>query len=59
MNRRWNHKVVEIPYKVFGGKLTERVQQELDKMSGQGWELVSVSESGLDHTVRLFFKREG
>ena len=41
MNPRWSHKVIEIPYKMFAGKLTDRIQQELDKMSAQGWELVS------------------
>lgn len=59
MSRRWSHKVIEIPYKFLGSKLTDRVQEELDKMSGQGWELVSVGMSSLDHSIRLFFKREG
>lgn len=36
MNHRWSHKVVEVPYKMFAGKLTDRIQQELDKMSAQG-----------------------
>ena len=32
MNHRWSHKVVEVPYKMFAGKLTDRIQQELDKL---------------------------
>ena len=58
MSKRWSHKVIEVPYKLFGGKLTDRIQDELDKMGNQGWELVSVAISSLDHSVRLFFKRE-
>lgn len=57
MSKRWSHKVIEVPYKLFGG-LTDRIQDELDKMGNQGWELVSVAISSLDHSVRLFFKRE-
>lgn len=59
MSKRWNHKVIEVPYKLFAGKLNDRVQEELDKMGAQGWELVSVCTSGHDYSLRLFFKREG
>ncbi|MEJ1096578.1 MULTISPECIES: DUF4177 domain-containing protein [unclassified Pseudoxanthomonas] len=58
MSKRWSHKVIEVSYKLFGGKLNDRVQEELDKMGSQGWELVSAT-SGHDYSVRLFFKREG
>lgn len=58
MSKRWNYKVIEVSYKLFAGKLTDRVQQELDKMGAQGWELVSACASH-DYSVRLFFKREG
>ncbi|WP_368562150.1 DUF4177 domain-containing protein [Pseudoxanthomonas sp. UTMC 1351] len=57
MSKRWSHKVIEVSYKLFGGKLNDRVQEELDKMGAQGWELVSAT-SGHDYSVRLFFKRE-
>lgn len=57
MSKRWSHKVVEVPYKFFAGSLNDRVQQELDKMGAQGWELVSAT-SNHDYSVRLFFKRE-
>ncbi|WP_454831649.1 DUF4177 domain-containing protein [Pseudoxanthomonas wuyuanensis] len=57
MSKRWSHKVIEVPYKLFAGKLNDRVQQELDKMGAQGWELVSVTSSH-DYSLRLFFKRE-
>ena len=27
MNPRWSHKVIEIPYKMFAGKLTDRISR--------------------------------
>jgi hypothetical protein len=59
MSHRWNHKVIEIPYKMFAGKLTDRIQQELDRMGAQGWELVDTAYSTSDGTMRLFFKKPG
>jgi hypothetical protein len=58
VSKRWNHKVIELPYKIFAGKLNDRLQEELDKMSAQGWELVAISDSRQDYSLRLFFKRE-
>jgi len=55
---RWQYKVVELPMKIFGGNLTERLQGELDRFGAQGWELVSVVQSSPADTTRLFFKRE-
>ncbi|MEJ7745988.1 MAG: DUF4177 domain-containing protein [Luteimonas sp.] len=40
MSQRWSYKVVEVPVKLFAGQLGNRVQQELDKLGPQGWELV-------------------
>jgi len=57
MSQRWSHKVVEIQYRMFGDKFTDRVQQELDKMGAQGWELVSTLSAHHDFAVRLFFKK--
>ena len=57
MSQRWSYKVIELPLKLFGGKLGERVQQELDKLGPQGWELVSVVQSGPADTLRLFLKK--
>ena len=42
---------------MFAGKLTDRIQQELDKMSAQGWELVSTLFIEHEVSVRLFFKK--
>ncbi|MBB1061390.1 DUF4177 domain-containing protein [Marilutibacter spongiae] len=56
MSNRWQHKVTEVPYKLFANQ-TEQLQQELDKHGQQGWELVSVVQSQSSHTLRLFFKK--
>ena len=57
MSQRWMYKVVELPLKLFGGKLGDRVQHELDKLGPQGWELVSVVQAGSADTLRLFLKK--
>ncbi len=60
MSGRWQHKLVEVKYRLFGGKTDERLQSELDKMGALGWELVAVVQqgpTGMDST-RLFFKKE-
>lgn len=56
---RWQHKVVEIPYQLFGAKMSERVQAELDKWGAQGWQLVSVVQPAAAASLQLFLKREG
>lgn len=57
MSARFNHQVVEVPYRLFGGKFTDRIQEELDRMTAQGWELVSTLSTQNDLVVRLFFKK--
>ena len=54
---RWSYKVVELKVKLFAGALTERVQQELDKLGPQGWELVSVVQASSVDSVRLYLKK--
>ena len=56
MNPRWSQKVIDSPYKMFAGKLTDRIQQALDKMSTQGWERGSTLFIEHEVSVRLFFK---
>ncbi|GAB6197388.1 DUF4177 domain-containing protein [Lysobacter xanthus] len=58
MSTRWNYKVVELSFKMFGGKFVERVQAELDKLGAQGWELVSVVQASPADATRLYFKKE-
>jgi hypothetical protein len=55
---RWSYKVVELKVKLFGGSMTERVQQELDKLGALGWELVSVVQAAPVDSVRLYVKKE-
>lgn len=57
MSERWNYKVVEIAPKLFGGKLVEHAQQELDKLGVQGWELVSTTQHSSLEPLRMFLKR--
>lgn len=56
MSQRWIYKVVDLPYKLFGGNATDRAQAELDKLGAQGWELVSVTQTQAEG-LRLFLKR--
>jgi hypothetical protein len=58
MSKRWNYKVVEIPYKLFAGKILDRAQAELDKLGAQGWELVSVVQASTADTIRFYLKKE-
>lgn len=57
MSQRWSYKVVEVPFKLFAGKLTDRVQAELDRLGAQGWELVSVGQTSAAEAVRLYLKK--
>ena len=57
MSSRWSYKVVELKMKLFGGGLTERVQQELDKLGPLGWELVSVLQSSPVDSLRMYLKK--
>lgn len=58
MSTRWSYRLVELKVKLFGGNLSERVQQELDKLGPQGWELVSVVQASPVDCVRLYLKKE-
>ena len=58
MSTRWNHKVVEVSFSLFGSKLSEKIQSELDKCGALGWELVAVNQSSAADVVRLYFKKE-
>ena len=58
MSTRWNHKVVEVSFSLFGSKLSEKIQCELDKFGALGWELVAVNQTSAADAVRLYFKKE-
>ena len=54
MSRRWSYKVVELK-STFLGLKAEAVQQALNQLGAQGWELVNVQNQGLN--LRLYLKR--
>ncbi len=55
-NERWTYQVVEVKPRLFGVR-PEDVQAELNRLGAQGWELVSVTQPGAMHPVRLYLKR--
>lgn len=57
MATRWQHKVVEVAQKLFGGKLAQHLQEELDRLGVQGWELVAVTQSSSLEPARLYLKK--
>lgn len=58
MATRWNHKIVEVSFSLFGSKLSEKIQSELDRLGALGWELVAVTQTSAADVVRLYFKKE-
>ena len=57
MSTRWSYKIVDVPNQLFATKLLVRVQEELDRMGAQGWELVSVIQTSVADGVRLYMKK--
>jgi len=57
MSQRWEHQVVEVTTTLFNRKLTEKIQEALDRHARQGWELVAVSHTNAADSVRLYLKR--
>ncbi|MGH8027320.1 MAG: DUF4177 domain-containing protein [Pseudoxanthomonas sp.] len=57
MSTRWSYNVVEIKLQLFGPKMTERAQEELNRLGAQGWELVSAVHSEAADSIRLFLKK--
>lgn len=57
MNARWQYKVVEVS-PAFFGKSGEKLQDELNKLGMQGWELVEVIQAQALDTYRMFMKKE-
>jgi hypothetical protein len=57
-NERWTYHVVEIVPKLRSRVTAERMQEELNRLGAQGWELVAVAHNGRAlHPARLFLKR--
>lgn len=55
MNKRWQHKVVEVKASFLGIK-PPQVEEKLIQLGAQGWELVSAVQHGL--AVWLYLKKE-
>ena len=55
-NERFSYQVVEIRPKFFGMKIPQ-IQDELNRLGNQGWELVSAVQSNPLHPLRLYLKK--
>ncbi len=57
MNQRWTYEVVEIVPRMLGPAVSERLQDELNRLGAEGWELVSVmAVTPFDH-LRAVLKK--
>jgi hypothetical protein len=57
VSTRWNHQIAEIKVQMFGKSVTERAQEELNRLGAQGWELVSAVQTNAADSLRLFLKK--
>lgn len=57
MSTRWNYHVVEVKLQMFGPSVTERAQEELNRLGLLGWELVSSVQASATDSIRLFLKK--
>lgn len=58
MSDRWSYKVLELKPKLFGGSMTTRLEEELNRLGKQGWELVSTTHSQSFEPIRCVLKKE-
>lgn len=61
MSTRWMFQVVEIKADFWGRRRPAEIQEEINKMGAQGWELVTVTSPGsanLTTPMYAFFKRQ-
>ena len=54
---RWTYQVIEIKPRFFGSMRTEDIQDRLNQLGLQGWELVNAIQSGPVYPIRLFMKK--
>ena len=59
MVERWKYTVVEVKARFTGGIHADRLQQELDRLGAQGWELVQMLHTHPLRHVQLVMKRPG
>lgn len=58
MSARWNYQVMEIKPDMWGRMKPDHLQEQVNKLGAQGWELVNVVSPGLASPMFAFFKRE-
>ncbi len=58
MSKRWTYQVIEVKLQMFDKPITERAQEELNRVGQLGWELVSAVQSEAMDSIRLFLKKE-
>lgn len=56
-NERFSYQVIEIKPAFWGGNKTLQVQDELNRLGQQGWQLVSAVQSNPMHPLRLYLKK--
>ena len=56
-SNRWSYQVVEVKPKLFA-KQAQLVQDKLNQLGLQGWELVAVNQSHHFNPVQLYLKTE-
>ncbi|MBZ4039676.1 DUF4177 domain-containing protein [Novilysobacter selenitireducens] len=57
MSERWMYEVVEVKPGIMGGFKTEVMQEALNRMGRQGWELVNVVLTGPMMPALAVFKK--
>lgn len=58
MSKRWTYQVIEIKPKLLSGLDAETLQNELNRLGAQGWELVNVIVPAPMAAVQAVFKKE-
>ncbi len=56
MNERWEYRVIDVSANL-AGRPGEKVEQTLNELGEQGWELVAALRSNLVEPTRLYLKR--